>query len=476
MSKKGFTLIELLAVIVITGLIMAITLPKVLEILETTKKETFRLDVAGIVRNFDNQIYNLEMKGSNYEGTFVVNSGVISKNINYDYSIDKKYNGVISINENKEIAVALHDDRFCVVKNNEESNYIVTDYLEGNCNINTPESCFEFDSSTKTLTDYYFDYGYYDSPSTATTLCGYNPVIPDKINGIDVEVIGEYAFWDDDITGVILPNNLKIIEGFAFASNYIEEIIIPDGVERIDYNAFYVNQIDELIIPDSVVYLGYDAFKDNFISTLVLPELIMMETGVFNNNQLPDSQAFIYKRNLNGTIDNTISISYGGANKTNVVIPNNVVEVGESTFYQTGLEGVTIPNTVTKIGEWAFASNRLTSVTLPNTLETIESYSFYANDLINLAIPDSVKYIYNEAFSGNELTKVTFGPATQIAANYIFENAFKKTSTYNSLLTSIIYPSTNLQNWNNAINGVSGTPFTTGTVTSSYGNVIISAN
>lgn len=476
MNKSGFTLIELLAVIVITGLVMAITIPNVLEMLETSKRETFRLDVAGIVRNFDNQIYNLDLKGQSYDGTFIINDGIINEVNNYDYSIDKKYDGVISINDNKEIAVALHDSRYCVVKNNEESSYVVTDYVEGNCTINTPESCFEFNSSTKTLTNYKFDDGYYDEPSTATTLCGLNPVIPDQINGVDVEVIGESAFLDYDITGVVLPKNLKIIEGFAFASNYIGEIIIPDGVERIDYNAFYTNQITELIIPDSVLYLGYDAFKSNLISTLVLPELIMMETGVFTRNELPDSQAFIYKRNLDGTIDNTVLISYGGAKKIDVVIPNNVVEIAESAFYQSRLESVTIPNTVTKIGGWAFAANALTSINIPTNLETIERYTFMGNSIVNLVIPSNVKYIYEYAFGSNYLTKVTFSPGSQMAANYIFQYAFRKTASSNYGLTSIIYPSSNVQNWNNAINGTSATPFTTGTVTNASGNVIITSN
>lgn len=454
MNKSGFTLIELLAVLVITGLVMAITIPNVLEMLETSKKETFRLDVAGIIRNFDNQIYNLEMKGQNYAGNFTVNDGIISGENNYDYSIDKKYNGVISINEDKEISVALHDNRYCIVKDNNESNYVVTDYVEGNCNISTPESCFEFDSSTKTVTNYYFDEGYYDEPSTATTLCGLDPVIPNKIGGVDVENIGEYAFCAYGINSIILPTNLKTIGDSSICSNNLENIIIPDGVTSIGSYAFTYNEITELYIPDSVLYIGYDGFKDNFISTLRLPELIMMENGVFTRNQLSDDKAFIYRRNLDGTIDNTVLISYGGAKRDNVVIPENVVEIADTSFYRTELESVVIPNTVTKIGQWAFASNELTSI----------------------IIPSSVKYIYDYAFARNELTLVTFSPSTQIVENGIFLNAFFKDRFSNSGLTSIIYPSSNTQDWENVINWKTGTPFTTGTVTNESGNVIISSN
>ena len=73
----------------------------------------------------------------------------------------------------------------------------------------------------------------------------------------------------------------------------------------------------------------------------------------FNNNQLPDEEAFIYKRNSDGSIDNTTIVSYGGKNKS-PIIPNTVKTIGGSAFYKNQLTSVTIPDSVTSIGDSAF--------------------------------------------------------------------------------------------------------------------------
>ena len=43
MKKKGFTLVELLAVIVILGIIMSITTPIIIKVINDSKKETYKL-------------------------------------------------------------------------------------------------------------------------------------------------------------------------------------------------------------------------------------------------------------------------------------------------------------------------------------------------------------------------------------------------------------------------------------------------
>ena len=51
---------------------------------------------------------------------------------------------------------------------------------------------------------------------------------------------------------------------------------------------------------------------------------------------------------------------------------------------------------------------RLTSVILPNTLIVIGHSAFYNNELTEVTIPSSVRYIVSEAFYQNKLQNVTF--------------------------------------------------------------------
>jgi hypothetical protein len=130
-----------------------------------------------------------------------------------------------------------------------------------------------------------------------------------------------------------------------------------------------------------------------------------MGFAVFNNNQLPDDQAFIYKRNSDGSIDYTTIVSYGSAKKDNVVIPSGVTEIGDHAFYASLLTSITIPNGVTTIGPYAFYYNNLTSVTIPQGVTTIGSsafsYAFKANASTSITIPNSVTSIGSSALWGS---------------------------------------------------------------------------
>ncbi len=47
----------------------------------------------------------------------------------------------------------------------------------------------------------------------------------------------------------------------------------------------------------------------------------------FNINALPDNQAFIYARNMDGSKNMNTLIGYGGARRSNLIIPSNVVNI-----------------------------------------------------------------------------------------------------------------------------------------------------
>ena len=293
------------------------------------------------------------------------------------------------------------------------------------------EECFVFDENTQTITDYLCFDGNTESLPSITDV-----VIPSSINGISVTAIGEGAFEFNDLTSVVIPDGVTTIGDYAFYSNNLTSVVIPDSVTTIGNYAFYYNNLTSVVIPDSVTTIGSYAFYYNNLTSVVIPNSVttigdsafsrnnltsvvipdsVTEIGgsAFNNNQLSESQAYIYARNGNGSIDYTTIVSYGGAKRDNVVIPNNV----------------------TTIGDWAFAENNLTSVIIPDSVTIIENHAFSFNNLTSVVIPDSVTAIGNNAFACNNLSSVYIGANSNLTETTgIGYGAFRSsnlTTTYN---------------------------------------------
>jgi len=74
----------------------------------------------------------------------------------------------------------------------------------------------------------------------------------------------EAFFGCYSLTGVIIPNSVKIIKESAFKScTSLADIIIPNGVTGIESEAFYgCSGLTSIIIPASVTSLGANAFYD----------------------------------------------------------------------------------------------------------------------------------------------------------------------------------------------------------------------
>jgi len=179
--------------------------------------------------------------------------------------------------------------------------------------IKEDESCFTFDETTGTITDY-------------SDFCVKDVNIPREINGVEVKAIGEHAFASKQLTNVTIPDSVTTIGDYAFRSNQLTSVTIGNNVTTIGNYAFDGNQLTSVTIPDSVTTIGDYAFR---------------------RNQL-----------------------------TSVTIGNNVKTIGDYAFFNNQLTSVTIGNNVTTIGNFAFAHNQLTSVTIPDSVTTIGNYAF----------------------------------------------------------------------------------------------------
>ena len=112
------------------------------------------------------------------------------------------------------------------------------------CRAETPVKDFEFevDDGEIVITGY--------------TGTDFNIVIPDKIEGRPVTVIGTNAFEGCDLKSVVFPDSLKRIEEQAFYDcNLLEDVKFPEGLEFIGYQSFGgCDRITEITLPDDVEF------------------------------------------------------------------------------------------------------------------------------------------------------------------------------------------------------------------------------
>ena len=392
MKRKGFTLIELLAVIIVLAIIALISTPMILKVIEKAEKGSFEDSAYGVLDAAKIYYANMNLDEKGKEETFT-----FPEDKKLKLSGKKPATGSVRLEEDGKVALAISNGKWCAIKDKDEEKITIEDYSIGECELTKEppyNSCFTVNETGETITDY---------------ICtDVNVVIPNKIKGITITKIGENAFY----------------------SNYLKSVTIPNSVTSIGDNAFYENRLQSIEIPNSVMSIGKMAFTSNQLQNIFIPNsVITIFGGAFNNNQLPSGKEFIYARNNDGTVDTSRLVSYGGAKRNDVSIPNGVISIGENAFYFNQLQSVeipnsvtsietsafgknyltnvTIPNSVTSIGKGAFNDNRLTSVTIPNRITRIEERVFADNPITSVTIPNSVTSIGKGAFSSNRLTTVT---------------------------------------------------------------------
>jgi len=202
---------------------------------------------------------------------------------------------------------------------------------------------------------------YYIFDELEKTILGYDIVaggasayIPSKINGVEVEHIGEYAF--------------------AGAKNgpYLTSLIMTDGILSIGAGAFSGNQLSEIIIPNTVMEIGNNAFASNSLVSAILPSgLEIIPPGMFYKNSLAE-----------------------------ILIPESVIEIGSGSFVDNNLTSIALENNIVLVGAYAFSGNDITTITIKAdvVIEHDEMYptlGTYGNEFEEIYNANPVAGTYN---------------------------------------------------------------------------------
>ncbi|MBQ2126079.1 MAG: leucine-rich repeat domain-containing protein, partial [Bacteroidaceae bacterium] len=149
------------------------------------------------------------------------------------------------------------------------------------------------------------------------------------------------------------------------------------------------------------------------------------------------------KINFENVEANPVSISeklyLNGELVTDLVVPNDVTEIGSYVFYYCkALKSIIIPDNVTSIGKGAFGNcSKAEHLSLGDGLATIGDYAFYGcKNIVELVIPEGVESIGAGAFDGCIGVTVITLPSTLL---YVGEDAFLNVYSLDRLYISDIH-------------------------------------
>ena len=258
-KRNAFTLIKLLAVIVILAVILVISIPRILDVIDVSKKDSFKTSAQLIADSAEKKY--VENKLNNIDEEITCEN--VSKLSKEDYE-------------------------YCFVKIDNEGNAKVT--IEGKGKFkdlaicNGTKTSVELSDTCSTDAKYFA----YEDVEGGISITGYSieggldVVIPSNINGKQVVAIGDVAFTTRGVepTG-ISSNNIeyKVKTLYNFENKY-DVVIIKDV-------AYYGIGITSVTIPNTVISIGRRAFSNNKLtnSTIIFPTTpLTIGCYAFDNN------------------------------------------------------------------------------------------------------------------------------------------------------------------------------------------------
>ena len=463
-KKNAFTLIELLAVIVILAVILVIAIPRILDVIDVSKLDSFKTSAQLIADSAEKKYVTNKLNN--------IDEVITCENVTKLSKEDYEYCFIKIDNEGKATVTIEGKGKFkdLAICNGTKTSVELSD----TCSTDAKYFAYEVipdvtvSDENKCKTYLISKSGGDITEEIATTLCNGG-----SVSGINLQIAilgGEIPSTDYEEAG------LNVKEGKTFLitkyiNNDILDVVIPSNINgkqvvAIGNDAFRNLGLTNIVIPNSITNIGISAFRENYLTSVTIPNSV---------TSIGDS-AFYDNKLTSVTIPNSVtsigSSAFYGNKLTSVTIPNSVTSIGSSAFENNQLTSITIPDSVTSIGNWAFENNQLTSVTIPSSVTSIGDYAFKSNQLTSVTIPSSVTSIGDFTFSHNQLTSVTI--PTSVTS--IGSSAFYKYNTSNPNLTKIINKTGKSFDWGDIVNWSSGYNFVTGTVVNDNGNVEVVNN
>lgn len=189
-------------------------------------------------------------------------------------------------------------------------------------------------------------------------------VIPQDHQGLSVVAIGNSAFHNANLTGIVFPDGLVRIEEFAFVGcSELTTVVFPNDLSHIGQAAFNLSGLTGIVIPASVTTIGRDAFSGCPLKSISV-----------------DTLNSVYYSEGNCLISKVSKTLVQGCENSVIPTDGSILKIGESAFsYYKNFNDIVIPEGVVSIGEGAFSFCSLKSVTIPESVTEIGNSAFWEN-------------------------------------------------------------------------------------------------
>ncbi len=301
------------------------------------------------------------------------------------------------------------------------------------------EGCYALESAPLleglvSIEDYAFNYSSLtsvDFPSTVTHLGKYafaGNCITEVTIPANIKTVPEHCFDTCyDLKNITLENGVEYIDGYAFATyGTIESIVIPPSMKEIrsDYVFRYVDRIENFVFNATCYESDLVPCKDSSLKLNVSGRF----RGIVSSSGVQIGK-FIIGENVKYI---PTAIAYK-ANIEELVLPDNIVAVGEDAFeYCTIEKALVIPESVKTVYKSAFFGITIPAITLPEGLENAKERAFSEivadvlyynckNCVFETASSETeIDGIYDSPFCGDELKSIVIGENVQTLPDFTF--------------------------------------------------------
>ncbi len=213
-------------------------------------------------------------------------------------------------------------------------------------------------------------------------------VIPEKIEGKNVTVIGEEAFRNCQIIeSVTMSDAITIIDISAFEScASLASVVLSDKLDQIRDKAFgNCKLLSRIVLPDSLTHIGASAFYlCEALKSISIPANCFKSVGG------------------NGFL----------------------VQQSQNAFAMSGLETVELAEGIEIIQTGLFRGTKISQIELPSTVQVIEGEAFAdCANLKNIVLNEGVKKIHYSFISNTSVKEIIIPQSVERLDATAFKNA-----------------------------------------------------
>lgn len=193
--------------------------------------------------------------------------------------------------------------------------------------------------------------------------------------------------WLPETSGTYrVPSKIQTIKAYAFTENKLSRVIMPDSLQNIESKAFeQCTALKEVRLGKKVRKIAGDAFSyAKSLKKIIIP---------------PSNKYFCVKKGAIYTKKGDVLVTSGAKGGT-LTLSKKVVKIQEGAIsFNTRLKKVVIKGKVKQIPDYCFACSGINSVEMPDSIRSIGKDSFlHCNQITTLDLPENLVEIKEGAF------------------------------------------------------------------------------